>query len=379
MLEIKKVVPNSLKQNLVNAIGWKTNRKIVVIESDDWGSIRMPSLAVYHYLIEQGLDIGSYYNRLDSLETEKDISALFEILDAFRVKTGKTPVITGNFLVANPNFERIKSDHFQNYHYEPFIKTYQRYPGCEKSFQTLQEGVVARLFRPQFHGREHLNVPMWMEALQDGHHETILAFECNCWGYKRDYKDAGAVRFQSAFNCRHLKDDAYYKDVLIEGLQLFERIFGYRFRSFIAQNFVWNNSIEKILAELGVHIIQGNRNQSIPMNGNQCYRTKLHYTGQRNRLGQRYLVRNAFFEPSSNPSKDWISSCIKEINNAFLWKTPAIISAHRVNFIGSLVPENREHNLRLFSKLLYEIQKKWPMVEFVSSDSLFIKNMEIPC
>jgi hypothetical protein len=27
----------------INLRGWKTKRKIVVIESDDWGSIRMPS------------------------------------------------------------------------------------------------------------------------------------------------------------------------------------------------------------------------------------------------------------------------------------------------------------------------------------------------
>lgn len=40
----------SLKQfithNLLNIPGWHTNRRIVVIESDDWGSVSMPSCAV---------------------------------------------------------------------------------------------------------------------------------------------------------------------------------------------------------------------------------------------------------------------------------------------------------------------------------------------
>ena len=34
--------------------GWKTDRKIVVIESDDWGSIRMPRREVYEMSLKKG-------------------------------------------------------------------------------------------------------------------------------------------------------------------------------------------------------------------------------------------------------------------------------------------------------------------------------------
>ena len=34
---------NRIKQNVVNIPGWSTSRKIVVFESDDWGSIRVRS------------------------------------------------------------------------------------------------------------------------------------------------------------------------------------------------------------------------------------------------------------------------------------------------------------------------------------------------
>lgn len=34
--------------------GWKTNRKIVVFESDDWGSIRMPSRRIYENCLNNG-------------------------------------------------------------------------------------------------------------------------------------------------------------------------------------------------------------------------------------------------------------------------------------------------------------------------------------
>jgi len=40
--EIKKIA----MRNVANIPGWRTDRKIVVIESDDWGAIRMPSKEV---------------------------------------------------------------------------------------------------------------------------------------------------------------------------------------------------------------------------------------------------------------------------------------------------------------------------------------------
>ena len=76
------------------------------------------------------------------------------------------------------------------------------------------------------------------------------------------------------------------------------------------------------------------------------------------------------FEPSEKPNKDWVNSCLTEINRAFLWKHPAIICAHRVNFMGGMDVKNRDINLRLFKQLLLEIKKRWPNVEFMSSDKL---------
>jgi hypothetical protein len=45
----------TLSRNITNARGWKTNRKIVVIESDDWGSIRMPHMLIINNNIKNGL------------------------------------------------------------------------------------------------------------------------------------------------------------------------------------------------------------------------------------------------------------------------------------------------------------------------------------
>ncbi|MBK8852991.1 MAG: hypothetical protein IPN10_02550 [Saprospiraceae bacterium] len=124
-----------------------------------------------------------------------------------------------------------------------------------------------------------------------------------------------------------------------------------------------------MLSENGIESIQGLSYQYIPNPGGN-YKRKYHYTGQINKWGQRYLVRNVFFEPSLLPQIDWVNKCLQEIEIAFRMKKAAIIGSHRVNFIGSIVPENSSVNLRLFENLLIQILKKWPDVQFITSGEL---------
>lgn len=92
--------------------------------------------------------------------------------------------------------------------------------------------------------------------------------------------------------------------------------------------------------------------------------------GKQNKNDQIYLVRNVLFEPSSSQSIDWVNNALYQISRAFSEKQPAIICSHRVNFIGRIFKENRDRNLKLFRLLLNNILKKWPDVEFMSSDEL---------
>ena len=69
--------------NLLNIPGWHTNRKIVVIESDDWGSVRMPSREVYEEFLRQDVRVDNDpYCRYDGLATKEDLTNLFDVLDS---------------------------------------------------------------------------------------------------------------------------------------------------------------------------------------------------------------------------------------------------------------------------------------------------------
>ena len=79
-------------------------------------------------------------------------------------------------------------------------------------------------------------------------------------------------------------------------------------------------------------------------------------------------MRNCSFEPSIDDKG--YEKTIKEIENAFFWKKPAIVSSHRINFIGSLNEKNQQNNATEFKKLIEGIIKRWPEVEFMHTMSL---------
>ena len=123
----------TLVQNAINIPGFRTKRKILVIESDDWGSIRMPSKQVYYKFIEEGFKIHeSVYNRLDTLECNEDLELLFEVLQSNVDSKGNAAVITANIVVGNPDFDKIKEANFQNYHYESVEQTMDKYASRDK-------------------------------------------------------------------------------------------------------------------------------------------------------------------------------------------------------------------------------------------------------
>ena len=49
-----RALAKKIKNTYINQMGFHTNRKILVIDSDDWGSIRMPSRNVYETLLVDG-------------------------------------------------------------------------------------------------------------------------------------------------------------------------------------------------------------------------------------------------------------------------------------------------------------------------------------
>ena len=100
---------SALKYRILNSPGYKTKKKYVIIQSDDWGSIRMPSNEIRKSLSKhKGLSVDDLYSQYDSLCTPKDLDALFDTLRKFRDTEGNHPIITANAVMTNPDFRENK-------------------------------------------------------------------------------------------------------------------------------------------------------------------------------------------------------------------------------------------------------------------------------
>lgn len=366
---------SALRVNVSNIPGWSTNRHIVVIESDDWGSIRMSSLENFNRMLKAGMrEDRNHYNTNDALESNTDLEELYNVLLQFKDSTGRHPVMTGVNVVANPIFDKIKESGYTEYIYEPYTETCKHYKDHDRVYDLWKNGIEERLFVPIFHGREHLNVQRWLRALRAGNKSTLLAFDCGVTGIYNGINNEPIPEFQAAFDIDTTDDLPYQKEVIKTGLDLFEQLYGYRSKYFVPTNGPFNNTLEKDLYEHGVKYINTGKKQKEPL-GNGQYKINTRFIGDKNQYGQIYITRNCFFEPSSSgfekpANTDWINNCLKEIEIAFRWRKPAVISSHRVNYIGYLHPENRERSLKQLSELLGKMLKRWPDIEFMTSSEL---------
>ena len=367
--ELKQLFINKIQ----NVLGWRTNRKIVVIESDDWGTIRMPSKEVHEMLVKAGLRVDEDpYNKYDSFASEDDLEKLFDVLSSIKDKNGISPVITANCVMVNPDFEKIRASDFQEYHYELFPETLKRYPQHANTFKLWQEGITKKLIFPQFHGREHVNVKRWMKALQENSKDIRLAFDFGLFCIRTDSAQVLRSNYLAALDFDTEEELNNHNLVVKDGLNIFEQIFGFRSVSFTAPCYAWDSLIESELHDSGVRYLKGKFIQAEPYlsSGQRKYHRRYHYLGQSNNNKQFHLIRNCFFEPSQKENFDWINYCLHGIDNAFKWHKPASISTHRMNFIGFIDPANRDRNLPLLKKLFTEIFKKYPDIEFMNSAQL---------
>ena len=149
----------------------------------------------------------------------------------------------------------------------------------------------------------------------------------------------------------------------------FEKVYGYRSIHFNPPGGREHPVIHKALFEAGIQYIDTPLIKT-EHQGTGKNRKVLNYTGKRNKLGQIFMVRNVVFEPTEKKSFDWVIFTLNQIEAAFRWNKPAVISSHRVNFCGHIVPKNREEGISALKELLKNIVKRWPDVEFIAANEL---------
>ena len=258
--------------------------------------------------------------------------------------------------MANPDCAKIKAAEKKEYHYESILETYKRFSHTKEVPILIKEGIGKGINIPQSHGREHIHVKRWMEAINSVSEKEQLAFQ-----YKAIISTASTVcnkpYIKNYFAGQDYSDESEFdsiEKITEEGLILFKSIFGFKSLTFTVQGGFWGDHILKILAKNGVLLASGQQ-ASPDLKGLHTTINKIWV--QNSACNQMYYRRNILFEPSYNQNLDWESKAMADIEIAFRWGKPAVFSTHRANYIGSIFEDNKEQSLQKLSNLLLRIKK----------------------
>ena len=348
-----------------------TDKRILVVESDDWGSIRTPSKSTLEELVTLGDNpYKEPFIANDAIESEQDINELCGTLSKFVDKNNRPLVITANYAMCNANFEKIAETKI--YNRETFIETYKTTFKEADTYNTLKKAISNGFIWPQLHCLEHLSVQRWMKALENDAKDTRIAFSHRMYGIGASHNSQNLFGYMDSYNFCTKEELLYLVDSVGEAARLFENIFGFRSKSFVASCYVWDKNIEKALHENGITQIQTGLYQIKPYYYDGGKYSKIrHFTGEKNTFDQIYTVRNCEFEPCFGGNIDNIcKKCISQIDYAFSHNIPAIISSHRCNYIDRINPGNRERSLRALETVMENIVNKYQDIVFMTSDEL---------
>lgn len=354
--------------NIKNIPGWKTKRKIIIFSVDDFGNIRIASNEARKNLGIAGLNINdSRFDQFDGLEKAEDLSMLFDVLTSVKDLNGNFAVFTPYTNIANIDFEGVINNNYQTYKYELLPTTLKKLPGYEGTWELWKQGIENNIFCPQFHGREHINVKIFNELLQQ---KNPLLLAClNNRSYTglplTFYK---TINYNETYCFDSFDENEELKIQIKDGLTQFENIFGYKASNFTSPGAYQNEILDKTFYDYGIKFIDAVFMKKTHQ-GKGIYNNQIIYWGKR-KNNLTYFLRNAVFEPTLLEYDDNVNSCLKEIETAFFWGKPANISSHRVNFSGVLDINNRKKGLSSLKNLLTAITKRWPDAEFMSASEL---------
>lgn len=356
------------KRHLSNILGKNTKRHLLAFFVDDYGAIINNSIESQKQFLKAGGDLGSSrFAKYDTLETNEDLESLFTVLSSFKDINGNHVAWTPLAVSANPDFEKIRENGYTNYMYEELDKTFSRKKECNNVMLLMKQGIQEGFYMPQYHGREHININILMHALNTNNHNVKLAFDNNSLYTFRG--ENGIVSSNQAFRIIKDTDIPFYSEIITDGLECFKKVYGYNAIHFNAPGNRENSKLASVLAEAGIHYIETDKIKHEYL-GDGKWRKEFHWNGEKNKFGQRYIIRNCVFEPTADLS-DWAEYTFKQIQIAFKWNKPAIVSSHRVNFAGAISKTNRERGLNELKRLITLVQKSFPDVEFVTSKQLF--------
>ncbi len=323
----------------VSLVPWRDVRA-VVIESDDWGLAGfIPRAGALDGIDRQQLSPGRfpavYWG--STLEDSTMVADLAGILAAARGWDGLSAVMQPNYVLGSLSW-RSQGGRWgwRRFLWPEYSPAYQR-PGLTTAVSAaMADGV----WYPELHALYHYDPTIRKAVTRD---DPVA----------REAARRGVMLFPGSEQARELAPGRPLGDLAGEldlSLAVFATAFGRPVASVIAPDYTWDSRVEDLWSSRGLRIIQAKREQRfmgrrwgtvsrIRKVVQQRWEKQVH----RDRV---YLERNCRFEPVQNPDPGKVvDRCLAQVQEAWKRGEPAIIEAHRINFVHTepkIVKEGQE-------------------------------------
>jgi hypothetical protein len=323
-------------------------RPIVIIQSDDWGRVGVPSIDALERLKSRNIDVGKdpwdYYG----LETEEDVIKLGDVLAAVRDRDGRSACLTANFIMANADLRAMRAQAYREFRWIGIADGFPA-PWTEKLFAVYLANIERKVFYPGLHGFTHFNIPGMLRALSDssgrGELTRILAEEDIPYlaSLTPEYNFALLTRGQGG----GFLDEAEQAEWIEQGVALFRQGFGFSPRTTCAPGYNANTTTFRIWHGAGIDVVQTSDDRGLAMNGSISV-----------------LNRNVHFEPALHPDAA-LESALSQAHSAIARGRPIVISTHSINYISRHLGRAQQSRAML-RELLSSLLRRFPNLRFAS-------------
>jgi hypothetical protein len=345
-------------RDLLPIAGFHFDRPLVLLQSDDWGRVGLRDREGLEQLQSSGMTLGERPYDFYTLETADDLESLSAALKRHRDSGGRHPCVGMNFILANLDFGKMKSDDFREIHLLPLAAGLPFGWVRPRLMDGYRAGVADGVFYPALHGTTHFcRAAVARNASAEGERANLLRTLWRAgtpyihwrmpWiGY--EYWDPEKPEDE-----RFLPVKEQY-ELIGQAVGAFAKLFATLPRSACAPGYRANEDTHRAWAQHGIRVAQNGPGTLMPP----------HF----DRQDILNLFRTVEFEPATDASFS-VETCLRQAERCFEHGIPAVVSLHSINF-HSTVRDFRSRTLQLLDEFFAALESKHADLLYLHDEDL---------